>query len=157
MRSDNHRISQLKNKNYPMKIAVSSQNQTNVTGHLGHCQNFWIYDVDNTTIQNKQLLQLTKAQSFHESSPKESHPLDDVQVLISGSMGNGLSLRIESKGIKPIVTPETDPDAAVTAYLVGSLIVKTQDERDRDHEAEHRHGSEHESGACGCNDSTSAS
>ncbi len=140
-----------------MKIAVSSQNQTTVTGHLGHCQKFWIYDVEETTIQNKQLLQLTKAQSFHESSPKETHPLDNVQVLISGSMGNGLSLRLESKGIKPIVTTESDPDTAVTDYLRGSLIVKTQEERDRDHEAEHGHGHEHESGACGCNDSTSAS
>jgi predicted Fe-Mo cluster-binding NifX family protein len=122
-----------------MKIAVSSQNQANVTGHLGHCQKFWIYDVDGMTIQNKQMLQLTKAQSFHESSPKESHPLDDVQVLISGSMGNGLSRRIESKGIKPIVTPENDPDTAVTAYLAGSLAVKTKEERDRDHAAEHGH------------------
>ena len=136
-----------------MKIAVSSQNQTNLTGHLGHCQKFWIYDVDDTTIQNKQLLQLTKNQSFHESSPKETHPLDDVQVLISGSMGNGLSRRIESKGIKPIVTPETDPDTAVNAYLAGSLAVKTQEERDLDHEAEHGHdhGAEAEhDGKCGC-------
>lgn len=132
-----------------MKIAVSSQNQTNVTGHLGHCQKFWIYDVDDTTIQNKQLLQLTKNQSFHESSPKETHPLDDVQVLISGSMGNGLFLRVESKGIQPIVTSETDPDTAVNAYLAGSLIVKTQEERDRDHEAEHGAEDEHK-GKCGC-------
>ncbi|MFN5264564.1 MAG: NifB/NifX family molybdenum-iron cluster-binding protein [Pseudanabaena sp.] len=132
-----------------MKIAVSSQNQTNVTGHLGHCQKFWIYDVDGMTVQNKQLLQLTKAQSFHESSPKESHPLDDVQVLISGGIGNGLACRLEAKNIKPIVTPETDPDAAVNAYLAGSLIVKTQEERDRDHEAEHGAEDEHK-GKCGC-------
>ena len=134
-----------------MKIAVSSQNQTNVTGHLGHCQKFWIYDVDDTFIQNKQLLELAKAQSFHESSPKDSHPLDDVQVMISGSMGNGLACRLESKGIKPIVTPETDPDAAITAYLAGSLIVKTQEERDRDHAAEHAHGAEDDhKDKCGC-------
>jgi predicted Fe-Mo cluster-binding NifX family protein len=37
-----------------MKIAVSSQNQTNVTAHLGRCQKFWIHDVGDTTIQNKQ-------------------------------------------------------------------------------------------------------
>ena len=134
-----------------MKIAVSSQNQTNVTGHLGHCQKFWIYDVDDTFIQNKQLLQLTKAESFHESSPKETHPLDVVQVLISGSMGNGLFCRLEAKDIKPIVTSETDPDTAVTAYLAGSLIVKTQEERDRDHEVEHAHGAEDDhKGKCGC-------
>ena len=76
-----------------------------------------------------------------------------MQVLISGGIGNGLACRLEAKNIKPIVTPETDPDAAVNAYLAGSLIVKTQEERDRDHEAEHghEHGAEDEhKGKCGC-------
>lgn len=131
-----------------MKIAVSSQNQTNVTAHLGHCQKFWIYDVEDTTIQNKQVLQLTKDQSFHESSPKDSHPLDTVQVLISGSMGRGLARRLESKGIQPIITSETDPDTAVTAYLAGSLVVSTLEEHDHAHD--HEAGHDHE-GKCGCN------
>ena len=140
-----------------MKIAVSSQDQINVTGHLGHCQKFWLYDVNDRTIQNKQLLKLTKEQSFHESSPKKTHPLDDVQVLISGGMGNGLACRLESKSIKAISTSETDPDAAVTAYLAGSLIIKTQAERDRDHGEEHRHEQDREveqvhKGKCECNE-----
>ncbi|QMS92082.1 nitrogen fixation protein [Nostoc edaphicum CCNP1411] len=132
-----------------MKIAVSSQNQTNVTAHLGRCQKFWIYDVDDTTIQNKQVLQLTKDQSFHESSPKDSHPLDTVQVLISGSMGRGLAHRLESKGIQPIITSETDPDKTVTAYLAGSLVVSTPEEHDHAHD--HEAGNDHE---CGCNQET---
>lgn len=131
-----------------MKIAVSSQNQTGVTAHLGHCQKFWIYDVDNATVQTKELLQLSKDQSFHESSPQSPHPLDTVQVLISGSMGRGLVRRLESKGIQPIITPETDPDTAVTAYLAGSLAVLTlgKDGHTHDHEDGHTHEDE-----CGCN------
>lgn len=130
-----------------MKIAVSSQNQTNVTAHLGHCQKFWIYDVDNGTIQNKELLQLTKDQSFHESSPKDPHPLDTVQVLISGSMGRGLARRLESKGIQTIITPETDLDAAITAYLAGSLAILTPEV---EHHHDHEQGHDPE-GECGCN------
>ncbi len=131
-----------------MKIAVSSQNQTAVTAHLGHCQKFWIYDVDNATIQNKELLQLAKNQSFHESSPKDPHPLDVVQILISGSMGRGLVRRLESKGIQPVITSETDPDTAITACLAGSLAVLTPEEVEHhhDHEDEHTH-----EGECGCN------
>lgn len=131
-----------------MKIAVSSQNQTHVTAHLGHCQKFWIYEVEDTTIQGKQLLQLTKDQSFHESSPKDPHPLDTVQVVISGSMGRGLANRLESKGVQPILTPETDPDTAVTAYLTGSLVVGSPEahHHSHDHEAEDR-----TEGECGCN------
>ncbi|OLP20462.1 nitrogen fixation protein [Leptolyngbya sp. 'hensonii'] len=119
-----------------MKIAVSSQNQTSVTAHLGHCQKFWIYDVDNATIQTKELLKLTKDQSFHESSSKDPHPLDGIQVLISGSMGRGLARRLESKGIQPIITPETDPDTAITAYLAGSLVVMTPEEVEHHHDVD---------------------
>lgn len=131
-----------------MKIAVSSQNQTAVTAHLGHCQKFWIYDIEDTIIQRKQLLQLNKDQSFHESSPKDPHPLDTVQVLISGSMGRGLARRLESKGIQPIMTPETDPDTAVNAYLAGSLPLLTPEEHEHHPDSE---GGHHSDGECGCN------
>jgi predicted Fe-Mo cluster-binding NifX family protein len=126
-----------------MKIAVSSQNQTQVTGHLGRCQKFWIYDVDDTTIQTRQLLQITKDQSFHESSPKDSHPLDTVQVMISGGMGRGLARRLESKGIQPLITAETDLDAAVMAYLTDTLVVMTPEEH---HQREHGDGPGHRHG-----------
>ena len=127
-----------------MKIAVSSQNKTSVTGHLGRCQKFWIYDVEGTTIQDKQLLQITKDQSFHESSPKNPHPLDTVQVLISGGMGRGLARRLESKNIQPLITAETDLDAAVMAYLSGTLAVMTPEEH---HQLEHGDDHEHHHGA----------
>lgn len=133
---------------YPMKIAVSSQNQTAVTAHLGRCQKFWIYDVDNATIQNKEMLQLSKTQSFHESSPQDPHPLDVVQILISGSMGHGLARRLQSKGIQPIITSETDPDTAVTTYLAGSLAILTPE--DVEHHPDHAGGHDSE-GECGCN------
>ncbi|TVQ20577.1 MAG: nitrogen fixation protein [Leptolyngbya sp. DLM2.Bin15] len=122
-----------------MKIAISSQNQNQVTGHLGRCQKFWIYDVEGTTIQDKQLLQITKEQSFRESSPKAPHPLDGVQVLISGGMGRGLARRLESKNIQPLITPETDLDAAVMAYLSGTLALMTPEEH---HQL--KHGDDHE-------------
>jgi predicted Fe-Mo cluster-binding NifX family protein len=127
-----------------MKIAVSSQNQTQVTGHLGHCQKFWIYEVEGTTIQDKKLLQITKEQSFHESSPKDPHPLDTVQVLISGGMGRGLARRLKSQNIQPLITTETDLDAAVTAYLSGTLAVMTPEEH---HQLEHGDDHEHDHGA----------
>ncbi len=129
-----------------MKIAVSSQDKTHVTAHLGHCQKFWLYDVDEAVIHDKQLLQLDKAQSFHESSPKASHPLDIVQVLISGSMGNGLARRLESKGIQAIITPETDPDTAVNAYLAGSLIKVSPEE----HAHHHHSDTEAHTHECSC-------
>ncbi|EIC29959.1 MULTISPECIES: NifB/NifX family molybdenum-iron cluster-binding protein [Methylomicrobium] len=71
-----------------MKIAVASQNRKDITGHTGRCRKFWIYRIENGVVAGKELLELPKEQSFHESSPLELSPLDDdVQVLIAGGMG----------------------------------------------------------------------
>jgi predicted Fe-Mo cluster-binding NifX family protein len=104
-----------------MKIAVTSQNRREITGHAGKCRKFWIYEITENKIDKKTLLELPKEQSFHESSPQIPHPLDDVQVLIVGGMGMGLASRLSMKGIEGIVTSEKEPDKALAAYLDGSL------------------------------------
>jgi predicted Fe-Mo cluster-binding NifX family protein len=104
-----------------MKIAITSQNRREVTGHAGKCRKFWIYQISDGKIGEKNLLELPKEQSFHESSPQTPHPLDEVEVLITGGMGMGLSRRLSMKGIEAIVTSEISPDNAVAAYLEGSL------------------------------------
>ena len=104
-----------------MKIAVTSQNKHQITGHAGKCRKFWIYSIDHNQIQDKALLELPKEQSFHESSPQQPHPLDQVQVFISAGIGNGLKQRLINKGITPIVTTIDNPDTAIKAYLEGTL------------------------------------
>jgi predicted Fe-Mo cluster-binding NifX family protein len=44
-----------------------------------------------------------------------------VDVLIAGGMGRGLADRLERRGIRALVTSETDPDRAVAAYIAGHL------------------------------------
>lgn len=133
-----------------MKIALSSQNKTAITEHAGHCRKFWIYETNATEILGKQLLELSPEQSFHDSSPDESHPLDDIQVLIAGGMGRGLVERLERKGIAAIVTKETDLDKAVNAYLDGSLVREEAECHEHDgehkHEGKHHHKHRHEHG-----------
>ena len=104
-----------------MKIAVTSQNRREVTEHAGRCRKYWIYDVENKQIINKELLELPMEQSFHESPAHQPHPLDVAAILISGSMGQGMYLRLAAKGIIGIVTSEKDPDRAVNEYLAGNL------------------------------------
>lgn len=67
-----------------MKIAVASQNRKTVTGHAGKCRKFWIYGIDHDSVKGKTLLELPTDQSFH-ASHGQPHPLDDVQVLITGA------------------------------------------------------------------------
>nr|VFK64101.1 MAG: Predicted Fe-Mo cluster-binding protein, NifX family [Candidatus Kentron sp. TUN] len=108
-----------------MKIAVTSQNRREVTGHAGKCRKFLIYDVVEGSpgeIKGKELLELPKEQSLHEHRGT-SHPvLDSVQVLISGGMGEGMRRRLAGHGIRGVITQEIDPDKAVHAFLDGSLV-----------------------------------
>lgn len=106
-----------------MKIAVSSQNLKTITSHAGKCRNFRVYDIENKEIIHKTLLELTLEQSFHESHAEAPHPLDGVDVLISGSAGANLLSRLDGMGIQSVVTPQTDPDSAVNAFLNGTLIL----------------------------------
>lgn len=127
-----------------MKIAVTSQNKTSITEHSGHCRKFWIYDINEGKVIGKNLLELSAEQSFHNSSCNEPHPLDDVQVLISGGMGQGLVRRLEGKTIEAIVTKETDLDKAVNAYLGGSLITEKPESHEHEHKNQHKNQHKHE-------------
>ncbi|HRH81980.1 MAG TPA: NifB/NifX family molybdenum-iron cluster-binding protein [Thiobacillaceae bacterium] len=122
-----------------MKIAVTSQNRKSVTGHAGKCRKFWIYEVEGRKLRGKSLLELPIEQSFHETHGVEAHPLDKVNVLISGGMGAGLRHRLWQRGIDALVTPETDPDRAVAAYLAGSLALGEPDHDGHGHEHHHGH------------------
>jgi len=107
-----------------MKIAVTSQDRQTVTGHAGRCRNFWVFTVDDRGIVGKELLELALEQSFHESQHDAPHPLDGIDVLITGGMGPGLVARLGRKGIRGLVTRETDPGTAVLHYLDGTLVAE---------------------------------
>ncbi|WP_341328439.1 NifB/NifX family molybdenum-iron cluster-binding protein [Methylotuvimicrobium sp. KM2] len=117
-----------------MKIAVASQNRKEITGHTGRCRKFWIYRIEHDGITGKELLELSKEQSFHEASRFEPTPLDDVNVLICGGIGEGLARRLADKAVKVIVTKEIDPDRAIEAFIKGAL----KSEPIEHHEHKHR-------------------
>jgi predicted Fe-Mo cluster-binding NifX family protein len=127
-----------------MKIAVTGQNRRDITEHAGRCRNFWVYDVDDGIVLDSELVELPKEASFHDSSPHAPHPLDGVEVLISGGMGEGLRLRLARRGIEALVTTERDPERAVKAWLAGCLPLGATHA--------HSHGEDHASqeGNCSC-------
>jgi predicted Fe-Mo cluster-binding NifX family protein len=118
-----------------MKIAVASQNRKEITNHTGRCRKFWIYQIENNVMTGKELLELPKEQSFHDSSPLEPSLLDNVQVLIAGGMGSGLVRRLEQRNIQALITKETNPDQAVQDFLNGALKTEPAEP----HEHGHRH------------------
>jgi len=104
-----------------MQIAVASQNRQDIFPHAGRARCFWIFHVEGGAITSKHLLELAKEECFHDAPHGEPHPLDGVEVLIAGGMGAGLLRRLERRGIRGIVTPETDPETAAALFLRGDL------------------------------------
>ena len=101
-----------------VRIAVTSQNRKTVTEHAGQCRKFWIYETRGGQVLGKTLLELPREASFHASPAGVEHPLDDIDVLITAGIGDGLRQRLARRGIQAVVVgADLDPDAAVASLL----------------------------------------
>ena len=104
-----------------MKIAVSSQNIKSVTGHAGRCRRFIIYDVGTPCDPPEVVwLGLPMEMSFHEFSGGK-HPLDDMDVILTASAGQGFIAKLAQRGVQVITCGESDPRKAVRDYLLGEI------------------------------------
>ncbi len=99
-----------------MKVALTSQNFKTVTGHAGKARRFLIYDL-RTPCSPREIerreLPMELAFSRFAGGP---HPLDDVDVIITGGAGAGFTNRLAKRGIEVVICSETDPGRAVRDY-----------------------------------------
>ncbi len=134
-----------------MKIAVSSQNFRQITGHAGRARRFLVYVVDDAgRVVESERLDLPKELAMHGFDDRIAHPLYGMDVLITGGAGAGFQQRLAAQGVRVAVTGETDPEAAVRAFLAGTLKAPIADcSHDHAHEEHAEHGDE---AGCGCHD-----
>ena len=126
-----------------MKIALTSQNRKEVTGHAGQCRNFWIAELDERKVVSRSLVELERTETFHETGDGFPQALQGIDMLISGGMGPGLRQRLAARGIAAIVTTETDVERAIAGVLAGTLT----DEAAAQAAAAGCHDHQH---SCGC-------
>lgn len=122
-----------------MKIAVASSDFTKVAGHAGRARKWLIYEVSaDGAVGSPGQIELAADNVFHYAEDGRPHPLDGVEALIAQSAGEGFLKNMEKRGIRPVLTAETDPAKAVRDFLaetlapakprpIGSLICKTID------------------------------
>ena len=105
-----------------MRVAVASQNFREITGHGGRARRFLVYQAQpgNEPLEVERL-DLPKEMAMHEFQDNGPHPLDQVQLLIVGSAGDGFVRRLGARGIKVAITGEIDPVKAVRDYFAGTL------------------------------------
>lgn len=123
-----------------MRIAVASNDNINITGHVGKCRGFLIIDVENGEILRKEVRKnsftdhvLEKPEeSKHSSGHGAGHGnndghkrladgLKDCKYLISHGMGWKLVEDLKTLGIESIVTSELNAETAAIRLEEGKL------------------------------------
>ena len=91
-----------------MKVAITSQNFKSITGHAGKTRRFIIFERSGSeNWSESQRFDLPKNMSFHEFRG-EQHPIDNVDVLLTASCGDGFKRKMATRGIKVMTTEEAD-------------------------------------------------
>lgn len=106
-----------------MKIGVTSQNFRSITGHAGKARRFIIFEADTTSgeINEIERLDLPKGMDIH-SFAGVMHPIEQLDILLTGGCGDGFLRRMAAYGVQVITTSETDPIKAATAVLKGESL-----------------------------------
>jgi predicted Fe-Mo cluster-binding NifX family protein len=129
-----------------MIIAVASQNRRTVTGHAGKTRRFVLWNAEPGKVPAEaDRLDLPKEMVMHNIQGNDPHPLDRCDVLIAESAGPGFVNRLAGRGIKVVLTAETDPAKAVTDYLAGTLAPPSPESQQHGegHGHSHQHGHGH--------------
>jgi len=138
-----------------MRIAVTSQNYRTVTGHAGRARRFIIFEADGQEPPREvERLDLDTDMAIHGYDHRAAHPLDNMQVLITGGAGEGFVRNLAARGVLVVATGETVPTLAVEAFLDGRVKSPSAG-CNHDHgdlaENDRAHG-ESQGHACNCHD-----
>jgi len=119
-----------------MKIAIASDDGITITGHVGKCEMFIVFDINNKEITNieKRLNSFTMhkkgepqhGQHNHEGIGAGSHTgiidgLKDCNYLFCCSGGPGLIEDLKLSGIQTILTGKMEAEKAVNMFLDDKL------------------------------------
>lgn len=100
-----------------MKLAVAGLGK-NVAEHFGHCENFFVYDVEDNSIVKAE----TVPNPGHRPGFLPNFLADmGVNVIISGGMGGGAIEIFEERGVKVVTGGSGDAFEAAQRYLIGDL------------------------------------
>ena len=110
-----------------MNIAVSSIDGTTICGHLGKCRSFIIYETDGKEIIKRSIRHSGGACPSHGGGGGHNvSPFADCHAVITQGMGQGMLNGLVQAGIQPVITDQSDPDAAVINFLNGQLSGTTK-------------------------------
>jgi predicted Fe-Mo cluster-binding NifX family protein len=128
-----------------MKIAAITDDGRTISQHFGRAPYYLVATVENGAIVNREMRDKLGHAHFadepHEGDqPGQPHgfgpaaqnrhvqmaeAIADCQALLCGGMGAGAYQSMVQRGIQPVVTEIPSIDEAVTAYVEGKIVDRT--------------------------------
>ncbi len=124
-----------------MKVACISDDGKTISQHFGRAPLYVVVTIEDDKIVSRETRQKMGHQHFAASTeaeiPGQHHGMDaashsrhlgmaaaieDCEALLSRGMGRGAYQSMQSQGITPVVTDESDIDTAALAYAQGRLV-----------------------------------
>lgn len=120
-----------------MKIAIPSDNGTTINKHFGRSKIFWIYTFDGNKLVGKKRvenqftghalgLHLDVARDGHgkgqHSHKKILDAIGHCNMVVAGGMGQRMINDFSEKQIEVVLTKIDDVEAALAAFVAGTLI-----------------------------------
>lgn len=109
-----------------MKIAIATQDFSEVSGHAGQTRQWLVYDLSNhranQLLPAPQRVDLAKEQVLHIFEDNAPHPLDGIDIVVCASAGEGFIRHMKKRGAEVLLTGESDPALAITRILAGEAL-----------------------------------
>ena len=125
-----------------MKIAVVTDDGQTISMHFGRATHYLICTVEDGKITAKEMVEKVghhHGHEHHEHGDSHGHgadadhkhasmiePVADCEAILVRGMGRGAYLAIEQAHIKPVLTDIANADAAVQAYVDGTIVDHTE-------------------------------
>ena len=121
------------NMNFSGKIAIATDDQLRVTGHLGRCRAFMVYEINDNKIMKKELREnvfthhrMGHAHQHHGESGGHNHNhliegLKDCKFLISSGGGWRVVEDLKQHNITTVFSDVELIDDAVNMFIKGEL------------------------------------
>lgn len=121
-----------------MKFAIGTQDYRSVATHGGRTRRFLVFEAEagRDPVEIKRI-ELAEDEVLHLAGDGRPHPIDEVQVVITGSSGQGFIAHMRRRGIEPVTTTEPDPVQAIRDYFAGTVKTAPPPEFPHEH---HDHG-----------------
>ena len=132
-----------------MKIAVVTDDGQTISMHFGRATHYLVCTVEDGKITGKEMVEKVGHRHFahehdhdhehhehgegHGHGPDADHkhasmidPVADCEAILVRGMGHGAYQAIEQAHIKPVVTDIPNAEAAVQAYIDGTIVDHTE-------------------------------